>query len=451
MSAPHHNRRLAQRPWVPRQSEELADAVIASLPMAAAGLLGDTIEALIRRNAEIHDHESVNLNPATNTMSPRALAALSSGLGTRTSLGYIGAKYEMGLEAIEQIEVIAAELAAVVFDASYAEVRVPSGAMANLYAFMATTSPGDAIIVPPANIAGHVTHHAPGAAGLYGLDVHEAPVDAERYTVDVEGLATMADVVRPRLITIGSSLNLTHHDVPTIRQIADACGATVLFDAAHLSGPIAGKAWPNPLHEGAHIMTMSTYKSLAGPPAGLIVTNESDLAERIDAIAFPGLTANFDVAKTAALAITLAEWADHGIDHANAMLENAGRLAAELLALDVPIITCEGVATRSHAFAVDARDRGGGTALAHQLRLANLLTSAIGLPIGADAGLRIGTNELTRLGATPGDMLDLAALLERSITATEPMSVAPATEAFRRRFHTVHFAEPLAGQGRQRA
>ncbi len=92
-------------------------------------------------------------------MNPKAEALLASGLGSRPSLGYPGDKYEMGLEAIEQIEVIAAELCAEVFEAKYAEIRVPSGAIANLYGFMATCRPGDTIIAPPAAIGGHVTHH----------------------------------------------------------------------------------------------------------------------------------------------------------------------------------------------------------------------------------------------------------------------------------------------------
>src|SRR5262245_44019714 len=109
----------------------------------------------------------------------------------------------MGLEAIEKIEVIAAELAAEGFGTRYAEIRVPSGAIANLYAFMATTKPGDRIIAPPASIGGHVTHHAPGCAGLYGLQIHPAPVDAEAYTVDVAALRKQARALEPKLITIG--------------------------------------------------------------------------------------------------------------------------------------------------------------------------------------------------------------------------------------------------------
>ena len=88
---------------------------------------------------------------------------------------------------------------------------------------------------------------------------------------------------------------------------------------------------PDPLAAGAHIMTMSTYKSLGGPPAGLLVTNDDEIARRVDAIAFPGLTANFDVAQTAALALTLLDWRTHGTDYATAMCENALRLAEELV------------------------------------------------------------------------------------------------------------------------
>src|SRR3546814_6710051 len=141
-------------------------------------------------------------------MNPAAEAALARGLGSRPSLGWPGDKYEMGLEAIEEIEVIAAALAAEAFGAEYAEIRVGSGALANLYGFMALAQPGDAIIAPPASVGGHVTHHAAGCAGLYGLRTHPAPVDADGYTIDLDGLARLAEAVRPKLITVGGSLNL---------------------------------------------------------------------------------------------------------------------------------------------------------------------------------------------------------------------------------------------------
>lgn len=433
------NERLSARPWVPDASENLTRTWAAATAAASAAERSARLAELISTNEQIHDLQCINLNPATNTMSPSATKALAGGLSTRTSLGYAGAKYEMGLEAIEEIEIMAAELAAEVFDAGFVEFRVPSGAMANLMVFMAAAEAGDSIIVPPATIAGHVTHHRPGAAGLYGLQIHEAPIDPDRYSVDVDGLAGLAERVRPKLITIGSSLNLHHHDLAGIRQVADSVGALVMFDAAHLSGPIAGGAWPNPLAEGAHVMTMSTYKSLAGPTAGLVVTNDAAIAERIDAIAFPGLTANFDAGKTAALAHTLNDWLVHGEAYAAQMVAAASSLSAALSAEDVEVFRPSGVVTRSHAFALDASALGGGMATAHRLRTTGLLTSAIGLPTGLDDGVRMGTNEIVRWGATADDMAALAVLIARSLGDEDPSQVAADVESYRRGFTEIGY------------
>ncbi|MFW2334189.1 serine hydroxymethyltransferase [Ilumatobacter sp.] len=432
---------LARRPWVPEPVERLVGRVASEVAARTAADTAERVETLAAANARIHDEECINLNPAANTMNPRAEALLASGLGSRPSLGYPGDKYEMGLEAIEQIEIIAAELAAEVFRASFAEVRVGSGALANLYAFMAACRPGDPIIVPPATIGGHVTHNPGGAADLYGLDIHEAPVDADRYTVDVDAVRTLARRVRPGLISIGGSLNLTHHPVAALRDVADEVGAVLLFDAAHLSGPIAGGVWPNPLDDGAHVMTMSAYKSLAGPPSGLLVTNDATIAERVDSIAFPGLTANFDAANTAALAIALTDWQAHGADYARDMVASAQRLATELADRRVPVHRPldDEPATSSHAFALRATD-GDGHAAAQRLRRSNLLTSAIGLPDDGAAGVRVGTNEIVRWGLTGDHLGELADLFARAWFGDDGAS-GPADEVstFRRRFTSIHY------------
>src|SRR5262245_300670 len=199
---------LARRDWVAEDVESYVGDLARWTQNQAAQAIEERIAALTAENKQIHERQCVNLNPATNTMNPKAEALLAQGLGSRPSLGYPSQKYERGLEAIEKIEIIAAALAAEIFNARFAEIRVGSGALANLYAFMATTRPGDAIIVPPASIGGHVTHHGAGAAGLYGLTIHEAPVDAAAYSIDIEKLSLMARRVRPKLITLGSSLNL---------------------------------------------------------------------------------------------------------------------------------------------------------------------------------------------------------------------------------------------------
>jgi glycine hydroxymethyltransferase len=433
---------LASRPWVPAACETLIQRFAAETA-APSDQVAARLDTLMTRNVEIHDAECFNLNPATNVMNPMAEAALSRGLGSRPSLGYPGDKYEMGLEAIEEIEVITAELAAEVFKAKYAEFRVGSGALANLYGFMALTKPGDNIIAPPGSVGGHVTHHAAGCAGLYGLHSHPAPVNADGYTVDLEALRALAQKVKPKLITIGGSLNLFPHPVAEVRAIADAVGAKVLFDAAHQCGIIAGGAWANPLELGAHLMTMSTYKSLGGPAGGLIVTNDADIAERLDAIAFPGMTANFDAGKSAALALSLLDWRDHGAAYARAMIDLAQALATELAALDLPIFGASRGMTQSHQFAIEAAGFGGGQAASKTLRKAGFLACGIGLPIAEVAGdmngLRIGTPELVRRGVAPADAPALAALIAEALRSDDPASVAPRTKAMRARFQGLHF------------
>jgi glycine hydroxymethyltransferase len=410
---------LAARPWLAEAAQKRIAAVSGRLaPLDATGLWRE-LDALVEDNHRRHDREAFNLNPASNVMGPRAERLLCAGLGPRASLGQPGDKYETGLEAIEQIEVLSAQLACDVFDAAYAELRVPSGALANLYVFMATCSPGDAIIAPPPAIGGHVTHHADGAAGLYQLQTLAAPVDAANYSVDVDGLRRLARSVRPRLITLGGSLNLWPHPVAAVREICDEIGARLMFDAAHLSGMVAGCSWRNPLDDGAHVLTMSTYKSLGGPPGGLIVTRDASLAQRLDAIAYPGLTANADAGRIAALAATLIDWTTYGRDYARTMVETARALAAALDQHGLPVHHIERGATRSHQFALQAAGLGGGQAAARRLGAAGLLACGIGLPLpdlaGDLNGLRLGTPEIVRVGLQPADMPRLAALIAAAL------------------------------------
>ncbi|MEO0717484.1 MAG: aminotransferase class I/II-fold pyridoxal phosphate-dependent enzyme [Pseudomonadota bacterium] len=434
---------LSKRAWVPTRCEARVQTIASETAALDSDAVATRIDALIASNRQIHERDCFNLNPATNVMNPKAEAVLSAGLGSRPSLGYPGDKYEMGLEAIEEIEVIAAELCAEIFDARFAEIRVPSGALGNLYGFMATCQPGDAIIAPPATIGGHVTHHGPGCAGLYGLQIHNAPVDADGYTLDVDALARLAREVKPKLITVGGSLNLFPHPVAAVRDIADGVGAKVLFDAAHQCGVIAGRAWPNPLAEGAHLMTMSTYKSLGGPAGGLIVSNDAEIVERLDAIAFPGLTANFDAAKSAALALTMLDWRDYGAAYAVQMIETAQAFAHALAANDVPVFGRARGFTRSHQFAVEAAAFGGGQAVSKHLRKAGFLACGIGLPIapvdGDMNGLRIGTPELVRWGVSAARAPEIAGLLARALASETPEGLAEETAALRAQFSELRF------------
>jgi glycine hydroxymethyltransferase len=439
---------LKTQSWATAASQELITRIASQVDTKASADVQKWIEDLAQENHRLHDIEGINLNPATNILNPRAEKLLSSGMGSRASLGHPGDKYETGLGAIEQIEIITQELACEVFGSTYAEFRVPSGAIANLYAFMATTEPHDTIIAPPASIGGHVTHHKGGSAGLYRLNTISAPVDQTGYTIDIDALRKLAHEVKPKLITVGGSLNLFHHPIAQVRAIADEVGAKVLFDAAHLCGMIAGKVWPQPLVEGAHLMTFSTYKSLGGPAGGLIVTNDDEIAQKLDAIAYPGLTANFDAAKTAALGITLQDWKSVGRDYAQMMVKTSQALAQHLQNLGVNIFASDKGFTTSHQFAILAAPYGGGQTAARRMGEAGLLACGIGLPIeqveGDLNGLRIGTPEIVRIGMKVEHMQDLAGFIARSLdTNVDPKSIQREITEWRKQFSGVHYTVDL--------
>ena len=431
---------LERRKWVPEPSENLVQNLADKVSGSSSRELLERLTFLADLNKTIHEKDCFNLNPATNVMNPRAEAFLSCGIGSRPSLGYPGDKYEMGLEAIEEIEVVASSLVAEIFCSKFAEIRVPSGAMANLFSFMAVCKPGDTIIVPPASIGGHVTHHNPGCAGLFGLNIIEAPIDKDYYTVDIDQLRELALRERPKLITLGGSLNLFQHPVSAVSSIAKEVGATLLFDAAHQCGLIAGNAWENPLDLGADIVTMSTYKSLGGPPGGAIVTNNAEIAEKIDSIAFPGMTANFDAAKSAALAVTMLDWKEFGKEYVAEMVLMSKTLASSLEEYDIPIFFGALGHTQSHQFAVLAEEFGGGQRASKLLRKSGFLACGIGLPVkdlvGDMNGLRFGTPELVRWGMQAKHSNKLAGLVAKALKG---YNVSEQVSEWRRTFNKIHF------------
>jgi glycine hydroxymethyltransferase len=400
---------------------------------------------LVDRHERHMDLDSIGLNAGTNVMNPRAAGLMARSLGNRPSLGYPGDKYEMGMEYAEQIEILAETLVKRLFGAPYAEIRVGSGALANLYAFMAVAKPGERIMAFPPEMGGHVTHHRAGAAGLYGLEVHPVPYDALRLQVDLDRLRREAKRLQPKLITVAGSLCLYPYPVADIRKIADEVGALVLYDAAHMGGIIAGGRFQAPLAEGAQLMTMSTYKAYGGPPAGLVLTTETELARRIDQIAYPGLTANFDLGKTAALALATLDLLEEGRAYAGQCIANAQALGQALAAAGLAVHGLEGRGhTESHHLALPAAAHGGGQRAAKHLARANIFLCGIGLPIEPVAGdlngIRIGTQEITRWGMTETDMPAIARLMARVwLAGEEPERVRADVIAFRRSFQRLRF------------
>lgn len=439
---------MSHRPWVPPEVDAHLHRLMEPAEQAPSGEVWAVLHQAMQRHTHYHDHQVINLNPAGNIPGPRVSRLLGATIGSRPSLGYPGWKYETGLAEADRVEATAIGLLRRLFGARHVEHRVPSGAVANLYAFMATCLPGDLILSLGPEAGGHATHQPEGAAGLYRLEVERLPFLSSAMTVDVSAAAESARRLRPRLILAGASLMLRPHPVAELREVADSVGAWLMFDAAHVSGLIAGGAYPNPLREGAHLVTSSSYKSFGGPPGGFVLTDDDELAERLDRIAFPGLTANFDLARTGALAAACLDLLDFGRGYASASVANARVLAEELGRRGVAVHrAADGVATDTHHLALQAAPYGGGDTAARRLEPAGLLCSGIGLPLpdagGEAPGVRLGSNEPTRWGMGSVEMEAVAEWVAAVLVkGADPVEVGREVTELRSRFQSIAFAHP---------
>ncbi|HEU5343579.1 MAG TPA: beta-eliminating lyase-related protein [Ktedonobacterales bacterium] len=438
------------RPWLTPTEARRVEGLVRLFETMPPEQVAEQVAASARRSDVRYDDESIVLYAGTNVMDPRARAVLGGSLASRPSLGHPGAKYETGLEEAEAIEMACLALARRVFAAPYIEYRVASGSLANLYAFMALAKPGDTLLALPTSAAGHATHREFGAAGLYGLRIVDIPWNAERMEVDVDALSVVAHRERPRIILLGASLALFPFPVREARAIADEVGATLMYDAAHVSALITtqGRAlFQSPLDEGAQVVTFSTYKSLGGPPGGMLLANDAELAERIERIAYPGLTANFDDARVAALAISLAGFCRFGADYVAAMVRNGSELADALAEHGLPVVAAERGYTATHHVALDARPFGGGDHAARRLARCAIHSSGIGLPgkpvPGDYNGLRFGTQEVTRWGMGPNEMRLIAALVADRLLDRRPVeAIWRDVRTLKRGFPRLRFALP---------
>ncbi len=446
---------LNSRPWRSDQALKFAEQTNHVLAGRSIDELDDELFRLVAAQEQLVDEECITLYAGTNIANPRAARLLGSTIGSRPNLGAPGDTYNRGMDNASRIEILCDELIGALFGATFVETRVPSGSIANMYVYLATCKPGDSILAFSDDAAGHVTHHLAGAAGYCGLDIHDMPFDTHRMDVDVAALEEAAARIKPKLIIVAGSMCLFPYSVAEVRRVADSVGAYVMYDAAHMGGMIAGGRFQQPLAEGAHVMTGSTYKSFGGPASGMILTNDAVLAERLDAIAYPGFTANFDVAKTAALALAARDMHTYGRAYADQCIANAQALATALDNEGIEVFRVDGRSddsalngtapfTVSQHVALHAAPFGGGNKASYTAEEANILFSSIGLPLPAvegDAnGIRLGTQEITRWGITVTEMPRIAQLIADVLMKRRtPEAIRADVVTFRKDFQTVHF------------
>ncbi|MCW2885405.1 MAG: Glycine hydroxymethyltransferase [Streptosporangiaceae bacterium] len=412
-------------PW----ASEPARRRLSELETLLAGRSGpESVIETVTWSLEAHrrrfDAEGIVLYAGTNLMSPAAVRAHDVAVSSRPSMGWPGEKFQAGLDHLDVLEVLAPLLIAELMEGTFAEVRLQSATLANLAVYTALTEPGDTIAVLPEAAGGHTSHHRQGVPGVRGLRVVDLPYDAANFDLDYAALGGFLGRERPRLVVIGASLMLFPHDVAAVRAAADEAGATVLYDASHVAGPVATRTFQRPLIEGAHVLTFSTYKSFGGPPGGCVVTNDERIAREVSAVAYPGMLANYDIGRLGSLAITAAEFADGGADYVGDCLANAGALAHALHEQGFAVAAAARGFTRSHHVALDAGPFGGGALAAVRLAEAGIYLSGIGLPDQPPGeemrGLRIGTQEVTRRGFTAADLRRVAVLTRRALIDGEP-------------------------------
>jgi len=391
--------------------------------------------------------ETVNLIASENVMSRTALKAYMSDFMFRYAEGKPFKRYYQGTKYIDELEVLTARILGDMLGVEHVELRPVSGTIANAAVFRVLGAPGDKAVIAPVQAGAHVSHTKFGTLGALGIEQVFLPYDAENMNVDVDKAVKVIEEVRPRFAVLGGSVYLFPHPVEEIAEAIHAVGGKLVYDAAHVFGLILGGAWPNPLKRGADAMTASTHKTFPGPQGGAIAFTDEKLYKNVSKTIFPWFVSNHHLHRIPATAVTALEMAVHGEAYARETVENARRLAEALAAEGFNVVGEHLGYTRSHQVLVDVKRLGGGAKAASLLEQANIIVNKNLLPwdppeaVKDPSGLRLGTQEATRLGMGRGEMEEIAGFIRMVlIDSRDPREVARKVAEFRREYTRVRYS-----------
>ncbi|MEE9610415.1 MAG: serine hydroxymethyltransferase [Desulfatiglandales bacterium] len=370
----------------------------------------------------------------------------ASDFAHRYAEGPPGKRYYQGCKYIDDVENLAVKLAKELFNVPYVNVQPTSGVVANLSAYFAFSKPGDTMMSLNVPHGGHISHAEISAAGVRGLKVKNFQFDHQEMNIDVDESIKKIQAIQPNLILFGGSLFLFPHPIRELRETAEEVGATVLYDAAHVLGLIAGKRFQQPLKEGADVITSSRHKTFPGPQGGIIMAKE-EFGKAINTAVFPGTVSNHHIHHLAGLTVALAEMLEFGEAYADQIIRNSKALAQSLYELGFNVLCEHKGFTESHQVVADVSKNGGGTHVATTLEKANIIINKNLLPwddlfkTKDPSGIRLGTQELTRLGMKEDEMNAIAEFFKRLIIDGENVEkVKKDIVELKKRFNKVEFS-----------
>jgi glycine hydroxymethyltransferase len=366
--------------------------------------------------AELHrQQDGIELIASENIVSAAVLEAQGSVLTNKYAEGYPGRRYYGGCVHVDVVEQLAIDRAKQLFGAGFANVQPHSGAQANQAVFLATISPGDTILGMSLAAGGHLTHGAaPNLSGRWFRAVQYG-VRRDDGLLDHDELEAKARAERPKLIIAGGSAYPRVIDFARIRAVADEVGALFLVDMAHFAGLVAAGQFPSPVPH-AHVVTTTTHKTLRGPRGGMILTNDAELAKKINSAVFPGLQGGPLMHVIAGKAAAFGEALRPEFRaYQEAVVANARTLAATLAGQGLAIVTG---GTDCHLLLVDLRPkRATGKTAEATLERARITANKNAIPFDPEkpaitSGIRLGTPAATTRGFGTAEFRDVGLMID---------------------------------------
>ena len=363
--------------------------------------------------------EHIELIASENFTSRAVMEAQGSCLTNKYAEGYPGRRWYGGCEYVDIVESLAIERAKKLFGAEHANVQPHSGSQANMAVYFSVLKPGDRILTMDLAHGGHLTHgHKANFSGKLYEVTHYGVSQADG-RIDYDALAAQATEVKPQMITAGASAYPRSIDFARLRTIADAVGAFLFVDMAHIAGLVAGGAHPSPV-PFADFVTTTTHKSLRGPRSGLILCREK-YAKKIDGQVFPGVQGGPLMHVIAAKAVCLHEALQPEFkDYARQIVLNAKALAARLAMLGY---TISSGGTDNHVLLVDLRPQGiTGLEAQETLDKAAITVNKNAIPFDTEpitktGGIRLGTPAMTTRGLREEEMMQVADFIHAGLQA----------------------------------